>query len=193
VSGHIATYIVKSTRLIPLAALASTPIPCAISVGLYIILGVAAALQAGALLHRGTANRKARMEVDFAFLCDHAEAGQKLHAMGIGIDTLYVADLPGVHPGIFAVIQLRFRSTEIGAKSLAVHIREPDGQDVARIDAKIEVREPPGGAADIVSRLVIGIKPLPLPKYGPYSVRWVVHETEMKDIPFRVETPPETT
>ncbi len=133
------------------------------------------------------------MNVDFAFLCDHAEAGNKLHAMGVGIDTLYIEDVPGVHAGFFAVLQLRFSSTEAGRKNLSVHVMEPDGASVARMDGAIEAHEPPDGFGNTVTRIVLGLKPIPVEKLGPYSVRWVLDGMDVCEVPFKVAKPRETT
>jgi len=46
------------------------------------------------------------MNVEYAFLCDYAEAGNKLTAVGIGVDSIYADAVPAVHPQIFTVMGL---------------------------------------------------------------------------------------
>ena len=41
------------------------------------------------------------MNFEYAFLCDYADAGQKLTAVGIGLNTVYAQSVPALHPQIF--------------------------------------------------------------------------------------------
>ena len=42
------------------------------------------------------------MQVDFAFICDYAEATNKINALGIGFDTIMAARVPTRHPHFFS-------------------------------------------------------------------------------------------
>ena len=37
------------------------------------------------------------MRLDFAFLCDYADASGKVHALGIGVDNIYAPQVPARH------------------------------------------------------------------------------------------------
>ena len=41
------------------------------------------------------------MQVDFAFICDYAEATNKINALGIGFDTIMAQKAPVKHPSFF--------------------------------------------------------------------------------------------
>ena len=124
------------------------------------------------------------MDVDFAFLCDYAESAGKLHAMGIGIDTVYVESFPGAHHGIYVVFQLRFEPTEDGDKDLRVFIMGPDGEQMARIEGKIHVARPAEAGRSSGTRFVFPIRPLPLAKAGDYAVIIQVQGINRKEVRF---------
>ena len=70
------------------------------------------------------------MNVDFAFICDYAEATGKINALGIGFDTIYAPNVPAKHPSFFLVIQLRVNVVEAGEKTLEVRLIDEDGKDI---------------------------------------------------------------
>ena len=125
------------------------------------------------------------MEVDFAFLCDYADSSGKLNALGVGIDTISVANVPFALPNLYFVAQLRGSSAEAGNKSLRVDIIDADGTEIAKLEGPIEVRnsEP---ATDGVARCVFALHNLEFPHYGDYSLHLLVENNEMKRIGFKV-------
>ena len=70
------------------------------------------------------------MNVDFAFICDHAEVAGKINALGIGFDTMYAPEVPFKHPSFFLVVQVRASAVEAGEKSLEVHMIDEDGKEI---------------------------------------------------------------
>jgi len=127
------------------------------------------------------------MDLEFAFLCDHADLGNnKLHAMGIGIDTLYLETVPNLHPGFVAVVSIRFQRTEVGEKPSNLVIMGPDGEIVAKADGTLIVRSGAGPGNTSLHRLIVALRPVPIQKFGPYSVRCVVNGQEIANIPFQV-------
>lgn len=133
------------------------------------------------------------MEVDFAFLCDYADGfSRKLHALGVGIDTLHLKEVPGIHNGFFAVIQFRFMSTEAGTKDIDLRMLDPDGRDVVPpFRGKLEALSPPG-ATEATARWVMRFQPLKFDTWGSHAVVWLVQGQEAKRLTFRVVQPPET-
>ena len=67
------------------------------------------------------------MNVEYAFLCDYADSGNKLTAVGIGIDSVHVADVPVVHSQMFAVLALRFTLNET-QRTKAFEMHQPMGR-----------------------------------------------------------------
>lgn len=131
------------------------------------------------------------MDVDFAFLCDYADASGKLHAMGIGIDVIYAKDVPALHHGAFVVIQMRFNRAESGEREVEIRVMGPDGQDVAKADGTMQIGEAPEGMSSHVSRIVLGFRPLPLRWFGSYSIHCLINGDERARIPFSVVKPSE--
>lgn len=132
------------------------------------------------------------MEVNFAFLCDYADqSGGKTSALGIGFDTIYAASVPASHPLFFAVISIRFNSVEIGAKRIGVSVIDADGQNiVSPIDATFELEPPPAGFTYRNQGLALSFYGVQFPRYGDYSVSWLVDSLEVKHVSLRVAPPP---
>ena len=131
------------------------------------------------------------MDVDFAFLCDYADNSGKLSAFGIGIDTIYAATVPAVHPLLYAVIALRFSTVEVGQKRLGVRIIDADGKPmVPPLDATINVAPPSHGYTYRIQRIALALHRVRFPGYGDYSVSWLVDGQEVKSTPLKVAPPP---
>ena len=134
------------------------------------------------------------MDLDFAFLCDAADSGGKLHALGIGIDTVYVREVPALHPGFTAVMRLRFASTEEGSKKLTVRVMDPDGDDVVpRFEGDLQVQMPHQEARQHATQLISKFQPIHIRKHGPHSVVWLIQGQEVTRVQFAVVPPPDTT
>ena len=133
------------------------------------------------------------MDVDFAFICDYADSGNKISALGIGFDTIYTSKVPCVHPSFHLVVQLRASIAEAGRKDVEVRLIDADGKDVTKkLSATMEVPEPAPGAVDTHGRLVVGFGGVKFAAYGQYALHVVVQGNEMVRIPIRVAQPPTT-
>ena len=136
------------------------------------------------------------MEVDYAFLCDYADNSGKLAAFGIGIDTIYARRVPSVHALLYAVASLKFTSVEVGEKQIGIRVIDADGTAIVPpIDATINVLAPEPGMTHRGQRIALALHGVRFPRYGDYSVRWLVNGQEVKSIPIRVtepRTPPRT-
>ncbi len=131
------------------------------------------------------------MEVSYAFLCDYADQSTKLSAIGIGFDTIYAQSVPARHPVFFAVIALRFTVVEEGAKKLAIRLIDADGKDlIPSLETTINVPRPPEGYLHSNQRIALAMHGVELPRYGDYSLRWLVDGTEVQQVPLRVAPAP---
>ena len=132
------------------------------------------------------------MEVSFAFLCDYADqAGGKMVAVGIGIDTIYATKIPATHPLLFAVIGLRFSAVESGSKQVGIRLIDADGKNIMPpLDVTVNVAPPTPGYMYRTLRIVSALHGLKFDKYGDYSISWLVGEQEVKQVPFKVAEPP---
>jgi len=132
------------------------------------------------------------LDVNYAFLCDYADqSGGKLGALGIGFDTIYAPKVPATHAVFFAVISIRFSSTEVGLKQVGMHLIDEDGKAVVPpLDANINVASPPPGLLYKNQRIALAMYGVSFPRYGDYSVRWLLGDQEIKNIPLKVVPPP---
>jgi hypothetical protein len=129
------------------------------------------------------------MEIDFAFLCDHADSSGKLQALGIGFDTIYSPELPYTTARFFAVMRLRFSSVETGSKDISLQVIDDHGGKIASPFAGvINVADPPAGRMDSAIALTIDVHSMSFESYGTYAVVWVCQGSELKRVPFGVAT-----
>ena len=130
------------------------------------------------------------MDIEFAFICDYAEASGKLNALGIGFDTIYAKQLPLRHPHFSLVLQLKASIVEAGQKKIKVSLIDDDGEDVIKpIQGQFNIPEKEGIAPSI-GRFVMEFGNVEFKKYGTYSVRVVIENIEMASIYFRVSERP---
>ena len=126
------------------------------------------------------------MDIDFAFLCDHADAsGGKLDAIGIGIDTLFATKLPHVQPQLFFVAQLRAQVTEEGAHPLKLTLIDADGANVVSLNGQVTVGRPQRGT-EMAARILLRLGNVSFKAEGDYSFRLVLDNQEAVRIPVRV-------
>jgi hypothetical protein len=131
------------------------------------------------------------MHVDFAFICDYAEAGNKISAMGIGFERIYAPKVPVKHLHFSIVVQLKFTRTEAGTKDIQVHLTDADGAEVIPpVNGKIVVSTPPAGIMESSTRLVMEFANVEFKTYGDYAIRLDVATQEMVSIPLTVAVPP---
>ena len=131
------------------------------------------------------------MDIDFAFICDHAQIGQKIDAMGIGFDTIQASEVPAQHRHFALVVQLRASVPEAGDKDLTISLIDSDGADVIpAIQATLNIPAPPPGTAESIGRMMINFDNVEFPSFSQYSIHVVVQGTEMVRIPLRVVQAP---
>ncbi len=132
------------------------------------------------------------MDVDFAFLCDYAEVGPKINALGIGFDTIFAPHVPARHPLLYVVVQLRSTVGEAGDKALEVNIIDEDGAEVIPpIKSTVSVPRPSAGITSL-SRLALAFQNVQFPRYGSYSIHVAIDGREMNSLSLTVSQPPST-
>jgi len=130
------------------------------------------------------------MRVDFAFVCDYAEAFGKINALGIGFDRILVPQIPHRHPHFSLVVQLRASTVEAGQKSIKVNVIDEDGKDIVpALDSRVTIPKPESGTESI-GRFVIEFGNVEFRRYGVHSVRVSVEQTEVAEVNFAVSAPP---
>jgi hypothetical protein len=131
------------------------------------------------------------VNVEFAFLCDSAQEGAgKIHALGIGVDTIFAQGVPATHPVLTVVAQLRYSVAEGGTKALAIRAVDADGHNIVPpIDRDLDFPEPSGGPTSS-ARLIIALNSIRFDSYGDYSVHVAINGSEIARLPLTVVTPP---
>lgn len=131
------------------------------------------------------------MNVEYAFLCDYADATTKLTAVGIGMDTIYAQSVPAIHSQMYAVLVIRFTANEAGrAKEYQMRVQDADGADIIPplIDS-VQIPSAPKGALSLTHSFVNGLYGTTFENYNSYQVSWLIDGTEVQTIPFQVVPP----
>ena len=131
------------------------------------------------------------MEVDFAFISDYAEeSGGKLHALGIGIDTIHAQEVPTRHPQLTMVAQIRYSAAEAGSHRLEVRGFDADGQDIVdRVEGELPFPPVSGGTSG-TARVLVNLVGVEFPAYGDHSFHLVIGGLEVSRSSVRVVEPP---
>lgn len=133
------------------------------------------------------------MDIDFAFICDYADVGGKINALGIGFDTIYTREVPTTHPHFDLVAHIRASAAEAGDKDLVIRLIDADGIDIIpEITGTFNVPRPPEGATESTGKVGVGFNAVQFPRYSQYSLHVVIQGNEMIRIPIRVAPPPTT-
>jgi hypothetical protein len=133
------------------------------------------------------------MNTDFAFICDAAEAGAKINALGIGFDTIYAAQVPVRHPHFSLVLQLRASVAEAGQKRIQVSLLDEDGKDlIPPVQGQFNLPRAEGRTYSI-GRFVMEFNNVEFKGYGSYTVVVTVEGMEVASLPFRVMQSPKPT
>jgi len=111
------------------------------------------------------------MEIDLALLADAAtvDASGKLNILGV-FDRISTSGFPAQHPHVSLVLRLSAALTEAGEHSVEILLRDPDGEEMMRMNGEIQVGPGPamaGGQVRIPQ--VINIERLVFPKEGRYA------------------------
>jgi hypothetical protein len=134
------------------------------------------------------------MNVEYAFLCDYADSSNKLTAVGIGIDSIYVGVLPVIHPQLFVVLALKFTASETGRKrAFEVHLQDADAKDIIPpITGDLDIQTPAEGMSYRTHRVVNALYGLKLEQFGNYQISWLIDGNEAHSLHFRVIQGPRT-
>ncbi len=127
------------------------------------------------------------MECEFAFLCDFAEQDRKLHAVGIGWETIQASNLPHRQPNMGIVVRLRGSAAESGDKDVSVRLLDADGEDVITAIHQ-QVKFDPRGLEGHVN-LVVQLTNVQFSSYGSYAAYVTVGGEQKARLSFNVAEP----
>ncbi len=127
------------------------------------------------------------MECEFSFLCDFAEQDRKLHAVGIGWETIQTPSLPHRQPAMGIVVRLRGSVAEAGTKDVSVRLIDADGEDVIQAIQQQLNFEPRGLEGHV--NLVVQLTNVQFKSYGSYAVYVTVGGEQKARLAFTVSEP----
>ena len=127
------------------------------------------------------------MRTELAFLCDSATDDRgKLHALGIGIDTVQGDALPLTHPRFIIVCVVNYSAVEAGDKHMEIRLLDPDAQDtVPPIEQNITFSPRPG-VLDAKARIIVEVNSVTFAAAGPHAFHVVIDGNEMARLPLNV-------
>jgi len=127
------------------------------------------------------------LNTELAFLCDSASDDRgKLHALGIGIDTVQGASIPLTHPRFIIVCVVRYSAAEAGEKHMGIRLLDPDAQDtIAPIEQSISFSTRPG-IVDSKARIIVEVNSVTFNSIGPHAFHLVIDGNEMARLPVNV-------
>lgn len=127
------------------------------------------------------------MNTELAFLCDSATDDRgKLHALGIGIDSVQGESLPMTHPRFIIVCVVSYSAVEAGDKRMQIRLLDPDARDaIPPIDQSITFA-PRQGAVDSKARIIAEVNSVKLETMGPHAFHVVIDGREMARLPLNV-------
>lgn len=133
------------------------------------------------------------MQCKYAFLCDYAQdSGGKVHAIGIGWDTIFAGALPATHPSMCFVASLHGSVAESGTKQIELRLIDADGENVIPpIEAQLPFEVQPPRLEGTIN-LVVQLAGIQLPKLGAYAIHMLSQGHEMTSVSFRVVSAPTT-
>jgi hypothetical protein len=124
------------------------------------------------------------MECEFAFLCDFAEQDRKLHAVGIGWETIQAPSVPHRQPNMGIVVRLRGSAAEAGEKDMSVRLLGADGEDVITAIQQVVNFEPRGLEGHV--NLVVQLTNVQFQSFGSYAAYVTVGGEQKARLPFTV-------
>ena len=127
------------------------------------------------------------MNTELAFLCDSASDDRgKLHALGIGIDSVQGASVPLTHPRFIIVCVVRYSAVESGEKKMGIRLLDPDAQDtITPIEQGITFSTR-SGVVDSKARIIAEVNSVTFNSVGPHAFHVVIDGNEMARLPINV-------
>ncbi len=126
------------------------------------------------------------MNIEVFSLCDAAtnDTG-KLNILG-AFDTIWMAQVPGIHPQCAVVLRVRFGSLERGEHSIAVNFVDADGKHIIPSASGMINVSFPDGQRTGSANLILNIHGLKIEKFGEYSIDLAIDVKNVASLPLFV-------
>lgn len=130
------------------------------------------------------------MNIEAFVLCDAATDSQgKLNILG-AFDTLFLQNIPSVHPHCSVAARLRWERIEGNEHNIAIHVIDEDGKPVIPpLEGKIQVGFMEN-APTAITNIILNIQGLKLEKFIEYTVDLVVDAKHEASLPLYIKPVP---
>ena len=127
------------------------------------------------------------MFTKLSFLCDSAMDDRgKLHALGVGIDSVQGAELPMTHPRFIIVCVVSYSPVETGSRQMSIRLLDPDARDrIPPIEQSIDFHARPG-VVDSSARIIAEVDNVTFEQAGPHAFHLAIDGNEMARLPLNV-------
>lgn len=126
------------------------------------------------------------MNIEVFSLCDAAtnDTG-KLNVLG-AFDTIWMAQIPGIHPQCAVVLRVRFGVLERGEHRISVSFVDADGKHIIPSASGMIKVSFPDGQRSGSANLILNIHGLKLEKFGEYSIDLAINGKNTASLPLFV-------
>jgi hypothetical protein len=127
------------------------------------------------------------MKVELFVLCDAATDYQgKLNILGT-FDSLWVREVPAVHPFCAVAIRLRFQRVEEGDHRVRITIVDEDGTSVVNpVDTTIAIQFHHTPRMSLATNMILNLQGLKFPAFGEYSLDLALDGRQEASLPLYV-------
>ena len=125
------------------------------------------------------------MNVEAFLICDAAtDSHGKLNVLG-AFDTVYVGDVPAVHPHCAVVLRLRLERSEQGEHKITLHLIDPDGKHLIQpLEGRLRVHG--NASATATSNLILNLQNLRLERFGELAFHLHIDGKPVASLPLHV-------
>lgn len=127
------------------------------------------------------------MRLDFALLADAAtvDGAGKLNVLGV-FDRIRAREFPARHGRIALVLRLSAGETDAGQHRAEIRLRDPEDQDLVRLDGNLQVGAGPPGQDTHIPH-VLNLDGLTFPQPGSYRFEIRVDDAIVATLPLILE------
>ena len=128
------------------------------------------------------------VKVDFAFICKNLTHHEgNINAEAIGLQGLSSRGVPTQHPGLWAIISMKFTAAEVRPMRIGIHVLDLDGNEAGPSGERPFDPPPPlPGSFYRYQRIEVNMGNTIFPRFGEYNVVWRLDGVDLHSMLLRV-------
>ena len=129
------------------------------------------------------------MEIDFGFLADAAtvDSAGKLNVLGI-FDRIQAAEFPARHGRVSLVLRFSAGVEDLGSRQIEIRLRGPRGQEIIRLDGRMELAAGRESAEDRIRvPHILNLDGIAFPEAGRYFFDIAADGEPLLSIPLHLD------